>query len=53
FLELPICGSWLDLPYLISLRLNAVHNDYIEQFLNDTKTHLPCLTNLTIVYDQL
>ncbi|CAF2910069.1 unnamed protein product [Rotaria sp. Silwood2] len=45
--------SIVNYPYLISLCFENVHNDYVEQFLNDTKTHLPRLTNLTINYDQL
>ncbi|CAF1211818.1 unnamed protein product [Rotaria sordida] len=40
-------------PYLISLRLLNVHIDYVEQFLNETKTHLPRLTKLTVNYSQL
>jgi hypothetical protein len=40
-------------PYLISLYIYTVHKDYVEQFLNDTKTHLPRLTKLTIRYDKL
>jgi hypothetical protein len=39
--------------YLISLRLEAAHIDYVEQFLNETKTHLPRLTKLTVKYDYL
>ncbi|CAF1250911.1 unnamed protein product [Rotaria sordida] len=45
--------SIVNYPYLISLCLENVHNDYAEQFLNDTKTHLPRLTKLIINYDQL
>jgi trehalose/maltose hydrolase-like predicted phosphorylase len=38
---------------LISLRLERVYIDYVEQFLNETKTHLPRLIKLTVDYDQL
>ncbi len=40
-------------PYLISLRLVTVHIDYVEQFLNETKTYLPRLTELTVNYNNL
>ncbi len=43
----------VEYPYLISLRLELVHVDYVEQFLNETKTHLPRLIKLTVDYDQL
>ncbi|CAF1515009.1 unnamed protein product [Rotaria sordida] len=45
--------SIVKFPYLTSIFFCDVHNDYVEQFLNDTKTHLPCLTKLTIVCNQL
>jgi len=45
--------SIVNYPYLISLCFENVHNDYVEQFLNDTKTHLPRLKILTINYGQL
>ncbi|CAF0941836.1 unnamed protein product [Rotaria sp. Silwood1] len=41
------------LNYLISLYLVDVHIDYVDQFLNERKTHLPRLTELTIDYDHL
>ncbi|CAF4030148.1 unnamed protein product, partial [Rotaria sp. Silwood1] len=41
------------LNYLISLDLVDVHIDYVDQFLNERKTHLPRLTVLTIDYDHL
>jgi hypothetical protein len=31
----------------------TVHIDYVEQFLNETKTHLPRLTKLTVNYNHL
>ncbi|CAF1407561.1 unnamed protein product, partial [Rotaria sordida] len=40
-------------PYLISLHLIDVHIDYVDQFLNERKSHLPRLTELTIDYNQL
>jgi hypothetical protein len=40
-------------PHLISLALLGSHIDYIEQFLNNTKTHLPRLTQLEVNYDRL
>jgi hypothetical protein len=45
--------SIVEYPYLISLSLFLSHIDYVEQFLNETKTHLPCLTKLHVDYDQL
>ncbi|CAF4912563.1 unnamed protein product [Rotaria sp. Silwood1] len=45
--------SIIKFPYLISLRLVTVHIDYIDQFLNERKTHLPCLTELTVNYNNL
>jgi hypothetical protein len=37
----------------ISLHFGRVHIDYVEQILNQSKTRLPCLTELWIDYDQL
>jgi len=45
--------SVVEYPYLVSLYLEHVHNDYVEQFLNQTKTHLPRLTKLIVDYNQL
>ncbi|CAF3345339.1 unnamed protein product [Rotaria socialis] len=45
--------SIVEYPYLISLHLGKSHIDYMEQFLNETKTRLPRLTELMIDYDQL
>ncbi len=45
--------SIVEYPHLISLSLWNSHIDYIEQFLNQTKTYLPRLTELTVNYDQL
>ncbi|CAF4597579.1 unnamed protein product [Rotaria sp. Silwood2] len=38
-------------PYLISLRLDTAYIHYIDQFLNETKTHLPSLTILRVCYE--
>lgn len=40
-------------PYLISLRLDTAYIHYTDQFLNERKTHLPCLTELRINYGDL
>ncbi|CAF4820460.1 unnamed protein product [Rotaria sp. Silwood1] len=45
--------SIVEYPFLISLSLFYTHIDYVEQFLNKTKTHLPRFTELTVDYDQL
>ncbi|CAF4437812.1 unnamed protein product [Rotaria socialis] len=45
--------SIVEYPYLISLCILVSHIDYVEQFLNETKTHLPHLTKLRVDYDQL
>ena len=35
--------------HLTSLDIRYGHRDYVEQFLNETKTYLPCLTELGVV----
>jgi len=45
--------STVEYPYLISLCLRPTHIDYVEQFLNERKTHLPHLTKLMIEYEEL
>ncbi|CAF1248296.1 unnamed protein product [Adineta steineri] len=40
-------------PHLILLDIKGLNNDCIEQFLNETKTYLPCLTILRVSYEQL
>jgi hypothetical protein len=45
--------SVVEFPYLISLCLNSCDIDYVEQFLNETKTHLPRLMKLTVDYYKL
>jgi hypothetical protein len=39
--------------HLTSLDFAPAHIDYVEQMLNESKTRLPCLTELQIDYDQL
>ncbi|CAF4029928.1 unnamed protein product [Rotaria sordida] len=40
-------------PHLTVLDLRNAHFGYVEQFLNETKTYLPCLTELTVFYTNL
>jgi hypothetical protein len=40
-------------PHLTSLSVRYCHIDYVDQFLNETKTHLPRLTELIVNYNQL
>ena len=40
-------------PYLTSLDMRSGNLDYVEQFLNETKTYLLCLTELTVSYNDL
>jgi len=47
------CCSLIQYPYLISLDFDYVDSYYIEQFLNETKTYLPNITELKIDYDDL
>ncbi|UJR35513.1 hypothetical protein I4U23_028267 [Adineta vaga] len=47
------CYPVVQYPNLTSLHLETVHIDYVEQFLNEFKTDLPCLTELTVNYDHL
>ncbi|CAF1146216.1 unnamed protein product [Rotaria sordida] len=52
------CDQWNSYPiieysHLISLDIMNVNTDYVEQFLLQTKTHLPCLTELKVNYNQL
>jgi hypothetical protein len=39
--------------HLTSVEFGRAHIDYVEQMLNESKTRLPCLTELWIDYDQL
>jgi len=43
----------IEFPYLTSLNLEFAHYDYVDQFLNDKKTRLHCLTKLAVDYDNL
>jgi len=40
-------------PHLISLDIWSADNHYVEHFLNETKTYLPCLIELRIRYHSL
>ena len=40
-------------PHLTDLVLNLVHNDYIEQFLTDTKVCLPNTVELVVYFEKL
>ncbi|CAF1170067.1 unnamed protein product [Adineta steineri] len=43
----------ISFPHLNLLNLVNAHDDYAEQFLVDTNTHLPCLLDLCILYESL
>ncbi|CAF3390673.1 unnamed protein product [Rotaria socialis] len=45
--------SIVQYPYLVSLNITCTHIHYVEHFLNDTKTHLPRLTELKVNYVNL
>jgi len=45
--------SIVEYPHLISLDISFANIDYVEHFLNETKTHLPCVTELQIRYEQM
>ncbi|CAF3670733.1 unnamed protein product [Rotaria sp. Silwood1] len=45
--------SIVEYPNLISLDLRSSHTHYIDQFLDQKRTHLPCLTKLAVNYDGL
>jgi hypothetical protein len=45
--------SVIEYSHLTALHLFHVHDDYVEQFLFDTKTSLPNFIRLSIDYDQL
>ncbi|CAF0838258.1 unnamed protein product [Rotaria sordida] len=48
-----VYSTVIEFPYLTSLNLIFVHYHYLEKFLNDKKTHLPCLVRLGVCYDKL
>ena len=43
----------VEYPHLTSFDMTRTDISYIEQFLNETKTHLPCLTELIVRYEYL
>ncbi|CAF1160249.1 unnamed protein product [Rotaria magnacalcarata] len=45
--------SIVEYSYLVSLNITCAHIHYVEHFLNDTKTHLPRLTELKVNYVNL
>jgi hypothetical protein len=45
--------SIVEYPHLISLDIKETNAYYVENFLNETKTHLPRLTKLKVDYDDL
>ncbi|UJR13490.1 hypothetical protein I4U23_000504 [Adineta vaga] len=45
--------SIAEYPFLTSLDVRTASNDYAEQFLNETKTYVPHLAELTIYYSAL
>ncbi|CAF3514671.1 unnamed protein product, partial [Rotaria sp. Silwood2] len=45
--------SIVEYPHLISLDVARANTHYVEHFLNETKTHLPHLTELKVTYDDL
>ncbi|CAF1515223.1 unnamed protein product [Adineta steineri] len=46
-------STLISFPHLNILNLVNAHDDYAEQFLVDTNTHLPCLLDLCITYESL
>ena len=45
--------SMIEYPHLTSLHVSWSHKDYLEQFLNETKAYVPCLTELEVNYRHL
>ncbi|CAM2727821.1 unnamed protein product [Rotaria socialis] len=45
--------SMIEYPHLTSLDMSHGHQDYLEQFLNETKAYVPCLTELKALYPRL
>jgi hypothetical protein len=43
----------VEYPHLISLDIDFVNIHYVDQFLHETKTHLPRLIELKVQYDEL
>ncbi|CAF1544012.1 unnamed protein product, partial [Rotaria sordida] len=45
--------SIIEYPHLTTLDVQYAHGDYVEQFLNETKTFIPCLTKFLVSGDHL
>ncbi|CAF4692679.1 unnamed protein product [Rotaria socialis] len=45
--------EFIEYSHLISLNIIRVHEDYVYEFLLETRTYLPHLTELKVMYDQL
>ncbi|CAF0883172.1 unnamed protein product [Adineta steineri] len=45
--------SIIEYPHLTVLGVVSAHRDYIDQFLNETKTFVPCLTEFEVYVDDL
>ncbi|CAF3003260.1 unnamed protein product [Rotaria sp. Silwood2] len=45
--------TFITFPHLAVLNLELAHINYVEQFLSERKTLLPCLLHLTIQYESL
>jgi hypothetical protein len=45
--------STIEYPHLTTLDLCYAHREYVEQFLNETKTYMPCLTKLSAMVRDL
>ncbi|CAF1238959.1 unnamed protein product [Adineta steineri] len=45
--------SLIEYPHLTILDVKFSHANYVEQFLNETKTFVPCLTELEVFFDDL
>jgi hypothetical protein len=43
----------VEYPHLTSLDILRTDTHYIEQFIDESKTYLPCLTELTVLYEKL
>ncbi|CAF2834102.1 unnamed protein product [Rotaria sp. Silwood2] len=41
--------STIEYSHLTTLDLSYAHREYVEQFLNETKTYMPCLTELLVM----
>lgn len=43
----------IEYPHLVRLKVRLSHMAYIEQFLNKTRTKIPCLTKLGVMFSHL